>query len=114
MKTDSKGNIYMYRNVGSNIVKIKPNWHMSGIGRKSSPSSTFQPGNGTDAMIPWIASMAIDTTNDNVYIMANGNLLRVDTAENVTALTGRWFDQYKDQVFRVDSGKISIVNSSTG
>src|SRR5947208_13943106 len=58
--------------------------------------------------------MSIDTTYDNVYLMAFGYLLRVDTAENVTAVTGRWFDQYKDQIFRVDNGKISIVNSSTG
>jgi hypothetical protein len=114
LKTDSKGNIYMYRNAGSNIVKIKPNWQMSAIGRRSSPFNIFQPGNGTDAMIPWIASLAIDLTNDNVYVMANGNLLRVDTAENITAITGRWFDQFKDQIFRVDDGKISIVNSSTG
>jgi hypothetical protein len=114
MKTDSRGNIYMYRNVGSNLVKIKPNGHMSGIGQNGSPYDEFKAGNGIDAKIPLIASMAIDTTNDNVYLMAFGYLLRVDTAENVTAITGRWFDQYKDQIFRVDNGKLSIVNSSTG
>ncbi len=116
-KTDSKGNIYMYRNVGGNVVKIKPDGHMSGIGRNETTfGAAFIPGNGIDARIPPIASIAIDSTNDNVYVMANGRLLRVDTAENVTALTGpfRTFDQYKDQIFSVDSGKISIVNSSTG
>ena len=115
-KTDSKGNIYMYRNVGNNIVKIKPNGHMSGIGRNTVFNDDYQRGNGIDAIIPTITSIAIDSTNDNVYIMANGRLLRVDTAENVTALTGpgRTFDQFKDQIFRVDNGKLSIVNSSTG
>ncbi|UEG50678.1 GEVED domain-containing protein [Ferruginibacter lapsinanis] len=120
MKADSKGNIYMYRNVGNDLVKIKPNGHLSGIGKSGiSFGTNFIPGNGVDATIPTITSIAIDTTNDNVYVMANGNLLRVDTAENVTALTGalgggRTFDQYKDQIFRVDNGKVSIVNSSAG
>jgi hypothetical protein len=113
-KTDSRGNIYMYHNVGSNLVKIKPNGHMSGIGQNWSPYDKFKPGNGIDAMLPNISSMAIDTTNDNVYLMAFGYLFRVDTAENVTQITGHWFDQYKDQIFRVDGGKLSIVNSSTG
>jgi hypothetical protein len=116
-KTDSKGNIYMYRNIGGNLVKIKPDGHMSSIGRNETGFSyPFVPGNGIDARISAIASIAIDSTNDNVYVMSNGRLLRVDTAENVTALTGpgRTFDQFKDQIFRVDSGKLSIVNSSTG
>ena len=96
MKVDSKGNIYIYKNVGNNVVKIKPNGQMSGIGQKWSSYSEFKPGNGTDAMIPEIYSMAIDPTNDNVYLMAYRRLLRVDTAENVTAITGRWFDQGQD------------------
>ncbi len=115
-KSDSRGNIYMYRNVGNNIVKIKPNGHMSGIGKNTVFTDLYKPGNGIDATMPTITSIAIDSTNDNVYVMANGNLLRIDTAENVTALTGprRTFDQYKDQIFSVDNGKVSIVNSSTG
>ncbi|MES2776826.1 MAG: LamG-like jellyroll fold domain-containing protein [Bacteroidota bacterium] len=115
-KSDSKGNIYMYRNLGNNIVKIKPNGHMSGIGKRTVWVDTYKPGNGIDATIPTITSLAIDPSNDNVYVMANGNLHRIDTAENVTVLTGprRTFDQFKDQIFRVEDGKVSIVNSATG
>ncbi|MES2430153.1 MAG: Calx-beta domain-containing protein [Bacteroidota bacterium] len=115
-KSDSRGNIYMYRNVGNNVVKIKPNGHMSGIGKNTVITDTYNPGNGVDATIPTITSLAIDPSNDNVYVMANGNLHRIDTAENVTVLTGprRTFDQFKDQIFRVEDGKLSIVNSSTG
>ena len=111
-KSDTKGNIYLYENSGNNLVKIKPNGQLSGIGKISSNYYEYQPGNGTDATIPSISSVAIDTTNDNVYVMAYGYILRVDTAENVSAVTGHWFDQYKDQIFRVDNGKVSIVNNS--
>lgn len=114
MKTDSKGSIYLYTISRTSIMKIKSNGQVSGIGQKGSSYSVFKPGNGTDALIPAITSMAIDSTNDNVYLMADGYLLRMDTSGNVSALTGsRWFDQFKDQVFRLDSGKISILNNST-
>ncbi|MEO6949598.1 MAG: putative Ig domain-containing protein, partial [Ginsengibacter sp.] len=114
MKTDSKGNIYMYRNSGNNVVKIRPNGRISGIGQKGSPYYQFKPGNGTDALIPAISSMAIDSSNDNIYLMAYGRILRVDTSENVSAVTDSWFDQSKDQIFKVENGKISIINNSTG
>jgi sugar lactone lactonase YvrE len=86
MDIDSKGNIYLYRVRGNGILKIKPNGQKVGIGRLGSNYYEFKPGNGTDAMIPDISSMAIDSTNDNVYLMAYGKILRVDTAENVTQL----------------------------
>jgi hypothetical protein len=114
MKVDSKGNIYIYKNADNVVVKIKPNGKMSGIGQTGSDYSVFKPGNGPDATLPTIYSMAIDPMNDNLYIMANGQLLRVDTAENVIAITGRSFDQWKDQIFRVDSGKVSIINNTRG
>ncbi len=113
MKTDSKGNMYLYTNLGTSVMKIKPNGQISGIGQKGSSYSVFKAGNGTDALIPQISSMAIDSTNDNVYLMAYGRILRVDTSANVSALTASWFDSYKDQIFRVDNGKMSIINNTT-
>jgi hypothetical protein len=112
-KSDTKGNIYLYENGGNNLVKIKPDGQLSGIGRIWSNYYEYQPGNGIDAIIPSISSIAVDTTNDNVYVMAFGSILRVDTAENVTAFTGSRFDQSKDRVFRVNNGKIFIINNST-
>lgn len=115
MKVDSKGNIYVYRNYDNVVVKIRPDGRMSGIGQKgTSYSAAFKPGNGPDATLPTIYSMAIDPTNDNLYIMASGQLLRVDTAENVTAISGKSFDQWKDQIFRVDGGKVSVINNTKG
>lgn len=112
MKTDSKGNIYLYTIAGNSIMKISPTGQSSGIGQKGSPYYQFKAGNGPDALIPSLSSMAIDSTNDNMYLMAFGQLLRVDTSQNVSAITSNWFDQYKDQIFRVDGGKISILNNS--
>ncbi|MEO7309316.1 MAG: putative Ig domain-containing protein [Chitinophagaceae bacterium] len=113
MEADSKGNIYIFERMGTVILKIKPNGHISNIGRKDSDYRTFKPANGTDALIPEVYSMAIDRTNDNLYLMAYRQLLRVDTAENVTAITGKWFDLYRDHIFRVDGGKASILNNTT-
>ena len=113
MKVDSKGNIYIYKNSDNVVVKIRPNGRMSGIGRKGSDYSVFKPGNGPDATLPTISSIAIDPTNDNLYIMAGQQLLRVDTAENVTAISGKSFD-YWYQIFRVDSGKVSVINNTKG
>src|SRR5205085_1496053 len=63
----------------------------------------------------WISCMAIDPSNDNLYLMAFGQLLRVDTSENVSAVTGRWFGQWADQIVSVDSGQVAIIdNYSSG
>lgn len=114
MKIDSKGNIYILPNLANVIVKIRPNGQMSKIGSSPTVYQKFKPGNGPDAEIPsWISSMAIDPSNDNVYLMAFGQLLRVDTSENVAAVTGTWFDQTFDKIFRVDNGKISIINNAS-
>ena len=113
MKVDSKGNIYIYKNSDNVLVKIRPDGRMSSIGRKGSDYSVFRPGNGPDATLPTISSIAIDPTNDNLYIMAGQQLLRVDTAENVTAISGKSFD-YWYQIFRVDGGKVYVINNSKG
>ncbi len=113
IKTDSKGNMYLYPNLGTSIMKIKPNGQIVGIGQNGSTYYQFKAGNGTDALLGAISSMTIDSTNDNVYIMAYGRIIRVDTSANVNNLTDSWFDQYKDQIFRVDNGKLSIVNNTT-
>ncbi len=113
MDADSKGNIYISPRMGTIILKIKPNGHISSLGQQGTDYTVFKPGNGIDAVIPEVLSMAIDRTNDNVYLMAYRQLLRVDTAENVTAVTGRWFDQWKDHIFMVDSGKASLINNTT-
>ncbi len=113
MKVDSKGNIYIYRNSNNVLVKIRPDGRMSSIGRKGSDYSVFRPGNGPDANLPTISSIAIDPTNDNLYIMAGQRLLRVDTAENVTALSGKSLD-YFYQIFRVEDGKVYYINNQKG
>ncbi|RYZ62974.1 MAG: hypothetical protein EOO14_00595, partial [Chitinophagaceae bacterium] len=114
MKTDTKGNIYILPNIASNIVKIKPNGQMVRIGQTSSLYDVFKEGNGPDAFLPWVSRMAIDPSNDNVYLMAFGQLLRVDTSENVKAVTGRWFTQDDDRIISVDSGEVAIINNLTG
>ena len=116
MKTDSKGNIYILPNLGNGIVKIKPGGQMSVIGKQSSVYQKFKPGNGPDAEMPgWISGMAIDPSNDNLYLMSFGYLLRVDTLENVRAVTGKWYGQWADQIVSVDSGKVNIIdNYSSG
>ena len=112
MKIDSKGNMYILPNLANVIVKIRPNGQMSQIGSFPTVYQKFKPGNGPDAEIPsWISSMAIDSSNDNLYLMAAGQLLRVDTSENVAAVTGTWFEETFDKIFRVDNGKISIINN---
>ena len=113
MKVDSKGNIYVYKNSDNVVVKIRPDGRMSGIGRKGSDYSVFRPGNGPDATLPTISSIAIDPTNDNLYIMAGKQLLRVDTAENVTAISGKSLD-YWYQIFRVEDGKVYVINNQKG
>jgi hypothetical protein len=113
MKVDSKGNIYIYKNSDNVLVKIRPDGRMSSIGRKGSDYSVFRPGNGPDATLPTISSIAIDPTNDNLYIMAGQQLLRVDTAENVTAISGKSLD-YWYQIFRVEDGKVYAINNQKG
>jgi hypothetical protein len=76
MKVDSKGNIYIYKNSDNVLVKIRPDGRMSSIGRKGSDYSVFRPGNGPDATLPTISSIAIDPINDNLYIMAGQQLLQ--------------------------------------
>jgi sugar lactone lactonase YvrE len=112
IKTDSKGNIYLYTNLRHSILKIKPSGQLLGLGNKDGSYSEVKAGNGTDARIPSISSMAIDTTNDNVYVMAYGNILRIDTSQNVIPLTRNWYEQWKDQIFSVDSGRLSVINNS--
>lgn len=114
MKTDTKGNIYILPNSGSNIVKIRPNGQTSSIGQRSSAYNYFKAGNGPDAFLPWVSRMAIDLSNDNLYLMAFGQLLRVDTSENVNAVTGRWFTQNDDQIISADSGQVAIVKNLSG
>ena len=116
MKIDSRGNIYILPNLGYGIVKIKPGGQISVIGKQSSVYQKFNPGNGPDAEMPgWISGMAIDPSNDNLYLMSFGYLLRVDTLENVRAVTGKWYGQWADQIISVDSGKVNIIdNYSSG
>jgi hypothetical protein len=114
IKVDSKGNIYVVALNENTVLKIKPDGRRSTIGSDASYRNRFKAGNGPDAEIPnYIKSMTIDPTNDNLYLMAYGQILRVDTAENVSAVTGTWFDQSKDHIFRVENGKISIINNTT-
>ena len=114
MKVDTKGNIYILPVSGSNIVKIRPGGQMSSIGQRFSAYDFFKEGNGPDAFLPWVSRMAIDPANDNVYLMAFGQILRVDTSQNVKAVTGRWFTQNDDQIISVDSGQLAIIKNVTG
>jgi len=114
MKVDTKGNIYILPISGSNVVKIRPGGQMSSIGQRSSVYYYFQEGNGPDAFLPWVSRMAVDPANDNLYLMAFGQILRVDTAQNVKALTGRWFTQNDDQIISVDSGQVTIIKNTSG
>ncbi|MES2647966.1 MAG: LamG-like jellyroll fold domain-containing protein [Bacteroidota bacterium] len=115
MKVDSKGNIYILPVVATNVLKIKPNGDKVSIGKAGYSGSSFTPGNGPDAIIPaWINSMAIDPINDNLYLQANGTILRVDTSENVKAVGGtRWIAQ-NDQMVSVDTGKVAVIDNFKG